>query len=146
MAKQLQGVEAEYVFFAAYMSKGSDHEDWDVNGMQCLDPPASDEHRLSAHGILGAMLSSYLAALAKTGAIKKVKRIILTTGVKQYGLHLGAIKNPMQDSDPESLVLIGPRTSTTICKTSSKPKQRRRAGIGLSHTPMMSWGLPKTTL
>jgi len=125
MAKQLQGVEAEYVFFAAYMSKGSDHEDWDVNGMQCLDPPASDEHRLSAHGILGAMLSSYLAALAKTGAIKKVKRIILTTGVKQYGLHLGAIKNPMQDSDPESLVLIGPRTSTTICKTSSKPKQRR---------------------
>lgn len=32
MAKQLQGVEAEYVFFAAYLQKDSEQENWDVNG------------------------------------------------------------------------------------------------------------------
>ena len=47
----------------------------------------------------GAMLSNFLEALSKTGAMKKVRRIILTTGAKQYGLQLGAVKNPMQESD-----------------------------------------------
>ena len=32
MAQQLKGVEAEYVFFAAYLSKQSEQENWDVNG------------------------------------------------------------------------------------------------------------------
>ncbi|MCJ1257339.1 hypothetical protein MMC24_005164 [Lignoscripta atroalba] len=79
MAKQLQGVEAEYLFFAAYLEKGSEQENWDVNG---------------------AMLRNFLDALELTGAAKKLKRVILTTGAKQYGVHLGPPKNPMEETDP----------------------------------------------
>jgi len=32
MAKLLDGVEGEYVFFAAYLQKESEQENWDVNG------------------------------------------------------------------------------------------------------------------
>jgi hypothetical protein len=32
MAKQLEGVEAEYVFFAAYLQKDTEQENWEVNG------------------------------------------------------------------------------------------------------------------
>ena len=34
MAKQLQGVEAEYVFFAAYLAKDDEQASSDVNGKQ----------------------------------------------------------------------------------------------------------------
>ncbi|KAL8652498.1 MAG: hypothetical protein Q9226_004250 [Calogaya cf. arnoldii] len=61
MAKQLQGVKADYVFFAAYLQKDSEQENWDVNEAQ---------------------------------------RVILTTGAKQYGVHLGPLKQPMEESDP----------------------------------------------
>ncbi|KAL0935446.1 nad dependent epimerase dehydratase family protein [Colletotrichum truncatum] len=79
MAKNLQGIEAEYVFFAAYLQKDTDQENWDVNG---------------------DMLQNFLSALTKTGAAKKIKRILLVTGAKQYGVHLGVPKNPMEESDP----------------------------------------------
>ncbi|KAL9103957.1 MAG: hypothetical protein Q9163_001063 [Psora crenata] len=79
MAKQLQGVEAEYVFFAAYLQKDSDAENWDING---------------------AMLENFLDALEFTGASQKLKRVVLTTGAKQYGVHLGQPKQPMEESDP----------------------------------------------
>lgn len=36
-----------------------------------------------------AMLENFLEALTITGAEKKLERIILTAGAKQYGLHLG---------------------------------------------------------
>ncbi len=32
MAKHLKGVEAEYVFFAAYLQKDTEEENWNVNG------------------------------------------------------------------------------------------------------------------
>ncbi|KAL9137155.1 MAG: hypothetical protein Q9175_001640 [Cornicularia normoerica] len=64
--------------FAAYLQKESDEESWDVNG---------------------AMLSSFLDALEITRAFKKFKRVILTTGTKQYGIHLGYPKQPMEESD-----------------------------------------------
>ncbi|KAH0566367.1 hypothetical protein GP486_000225 [Trichoglossum hirsutum] len=48
----------------------------------------------------GAMLKNFLDALAITGAEKKLKRVILTTGAKQYGVHLGPPKNPMEETDP----------------------------------------------
>ncbi|KAI9838188.1 MAG: hypothetical protein M1837_002617 [Sclerophora amabilis] len=79
MAKQLQGVEADYVFFAAYLEKDDSQELCDVNG---------------------AMLQNFLDALAITGAERKLRRVILTTGAKQYGVHLGEPKNPMEESDP----------------------------------------------
>lgn len=47
-----------------------------------------------------AMLKNFLDALEITGAIQKLKRVILTTGSKQYGVHLGPPKQPMEESDP----------------------------------------------
>lgn len=78
MAKQLEGVEAEHLFFAAYLQKDSDEESWNVNG---------------------AMSANFLNALDITGASKKLKPVILTTGAKQYGVHLGCPKQPMEESD-----------------------------------------------
>jgi hypothetical protein len=46
------------------------------------------------------MLQNFLEALTITGAKKKLKRVILTTGCKQYGVHLGPVKCPMKESDP----------------------------------------------
>lgn len=48
----------------------------------------------------GAMLRNFLDALEITGANTKLKRVILTTGAKQYGVHLGPPKQPMEESDP----------------------------------------------
>ncbi|KZM25007.1 uncharacterized protein EKO05_0009460 [Ascochyta rabiei] len=79
MAKDLKGVCGSYVFFAAYIQKDTEKENWDVNG---------------------AILSNFLQALVKTGAIHSVQRIILLTGAKQYGVHLGVPKQPMLESDP----------------------------------------------
>lgn len=44
------------------------------------------------------MLKNFLEALTLNG--NKLKRVILTTGAKQYGLHLGPVKCPMEESDP----------------------------------------------
>lgn len=79
MAKDLTNVRGEYVFFAAYLQKDTEQENWDVNG---------------------AMLANFLEALTKTGAVDSVKRIMLVTGCKQYGVHLGVPKNPMTEADP----------------------------------------------
>ncbi|KAF3004839.1 hypothetical protein E8E13_004588 [Curvularia kusanoi] len=79
MAKDLKDVSGNVVFFAGYMQKDTEQENWDVNG---------------------AMLSNFLQALVKTGAVKSLERILLVTGGKQYGVHLGAPKNPMLESDP----------------------------------------------
>lgn len=48
--------------------------------------------------IKGAMLKNFLEALKINGV--KLKRVILTTGAKQYGVHLGPVKNPMEETDP----------------------------------------------
>lgn len=61
------------------LQKDSEEENWDVNG---------------------AMLKNFLEALNITGASRKLKRVILTTGAKQYGVHLGNPKQPMEESDP----------------------------------------------
>lgn len=78
MAKQLSGVEAEYVFFCAYLAKADEGEAAKVNG---------------------TMLKNFLDALAITGADKKLKRVIHTAGLKQYGVHQGRPKNPMHETD-----------------------------------------------
>ncbi|KAK4199858.1 hypothetical protein QBC40DRAFT_281263 [Triangularia verruculosa] len=78
MAKDLQDVSGEHVFFAAYMQKDTEEENWQVNG---------------------DMLQNFLQALTITGAAKNIKRILLVTGCKQYGVHLGRAKNPMLESD-----------------------------------------------
>jgi len=80
MAKQLEGVEAECINFAAYLADSSDQEDWDV---KALIRPVPNEQKRSAHPVLGRMLSSFIAALTEIGAIWKVKRIILVTGANK---------------------------------------------------------------
>ncbi|KAK2054863.1 NAD dependent epimerase/dehydratase family protein [Colletotrichum caudatum] len=79
IAMDLAGVEAEYVFFAAYLQRDSERENSDANG---------------------DMLRNFLLALEKTGAAGKVKRILLITGAKQYGVHRGVPGNPMEDAEP----------------------------------------------
>ncbi|KAK3330707.1 hypothetical protein B0H66DRAFT_72768 [Apodospora peruviana] len=79
MAKELEDVEGEYVFFAAYLQKDSEQENWHVNG---------------------DMIENFLKALEITGAVSKIKRVVLVTGCKQYGVHLGQVKNPMLETDP----------------------------------------------
>lgn len=79
MARDLKDVSAEYIYFCAYLA----HED-----------PAE----LSRVNTL--MLSNFLQALEITGAIKRLKRFILTCGFKHYGVHLGQCKQPMMEDDP----------------------------------------------
>lgn len=83
MAKDLSDISdlksVEYVFFAAYLQKDSEEENTKVNG---------------------DMLKNFLEALEITGATSNLKRIILVTGCKQYGVHLGQPKNPMLETDP----------------------------------------------
>ncbi|OIW30715.1 NAD(P)-binding domain protein [Coniochaeta ligniaria NRRL 30616] len=79
MAKDLKDVKAEYVFFAAYLKEDSEQANWETNGK---------------------MIENFFSALELTGAVKDLKRIILVTGLKQYGVHLGEVKIPMMESDP----------------------------------------------
>lgn len=78
MAKQLNGVEGEFIFFCAYLADADEGKAAEINGN---------------------MLHNFLKALTITGAEKKLKRLLLTCGMKQYGVHLGQPKNPMDESD-----------------------------------------------
>ncbi|KAL0474995.1 hypothetical protein QR685DRAFT_511403 [Neurospora intermedia] len=83
MAKDLSAIRdlnaVEHVFFCAWLQKATEKENADVNG---------------------AMLQNFLDALEITGAVSNLKRIVLVTGCKQYGVHLGQAKVPMLESDP----------------------------------------------
>ena len=79
IAKSLQGVNTDYVFFAAYLEKPEEQQNWEVNG---------------------DMLQAFLDALVKNGIDKQLKRVVLVAGCKQYGVHLGPVKNPMVESHP----------------------------------------------
>ncbi|QKX62772.1 uncharacterized protein TRUGW13939_09937 [Talaromyces rugulosus] len=78
MAKSLKDVTAEYVYFCAYLARDDPADLSRVNGM---------------------MLSNFLQALEITGAIKTLKRFVLTCGFKHYGVHLGHCKQPLQEDD-----------------------------------------------
>ncbi|CAI6339063.1 unnamed protein product [Periconia digitata] len=79
IASDLHSVRGEYIFVTAHLQMDSEQEDCDVNG---------------------ELLFNFLSALITTGAIGDVKRIILVTGCKQHGVHLGAVKSRMLQSDP----------------------------------------------
>jgi nucleoside-diphosphate-sugar epimerase len=79
MAKELGDIKPEYIFFTAYLAQDTEEAATKVNG---------------------AMLENFLTALEMSGASRSVKRILLTTGAKQYGLHLGVPKQPMEETDP----------------------------------------------
>lgn len=93
MASNLQGVSAEHIYFCAYLA----HDDPD------------ELSRVNA-----ALLSNFLQALAIAGGTAKVKRFILTCGFKQYGVHLGAAKQPLIEDDPLLEKNVGGVTWPTI--------------------------------
>ncbi|KAF4500445.1 DUF1479 domain [Fusarium agapanthi] len=56
VAKNLQGITAEYIFFAAYLEEADEQKNWDVNGH---------------------MIQAFLDALVKSEIDKKLKRFLL---------------------------------------------------------------------
>lgn len=79
MTEQLKDIEADCLFFCTYIAKDSEDENYDANI---------------------PMLSNLLEALANTRAENKFKRVILTTGLKQYSVQFGRPQNPMEETDP----------------------------------------------
>lgn len=79
MAAEIKHIEADYVFFAAYLDAGNADENDRVNG---------------------EMFENFLKALKANGMTDRIKRIILVCGLKQYGVHLGTPKQPMEETDP----------------------------------------------
>ncbi|KAF7588181.1 hypothetical protein BBP40_006088 [Aspergillus hancockii] len=79
MSKILTEISAEYVYFCANLAR---------------EDPA-DLSRMN-----GMMLSNFLQALEITGAIKRLKRFVLTWDFKHYGVHLGHCKQPLVEDDP----------------------------------------------
>lgn len=51
------------------------------------------------------MLNNFLEALVISGVASKLKRLVLVTGAKQYGVHLGQVKGPLEESDSWSVNL-----------------------------------------
>lgn len=78
MAEALKGVEADYIYFCAYTARSNASETYNLNR---------------------DMLVNFLTALEKTGAAGRVKRFVLTCGLKQYGVHLGEPKQPSIETD-----------------------------------------------
>jgi hypothetical protein len=119
MASQLKDVEGEYIFFAAYLQGSSEQENWALNG---------------------AMLKNFLSALQMAGALTKVKRVVLVTGAKQYGLHLGRPKNPMIESDPR---IEGKDRATQLllypARHTSRILPNRRMGLGRNISQRCNW-------
>ncbi|KAF2263533.1 hypothetical protein CC78DRAFT_544919 [Lojkania enalia] len=76
MTNSLKIVQGEYIFFAAHLD--TEKKNYDVNRQ---------------------ILSNFLEALIKTGAVTEVKHIILVIRAKQHGVHLGASKDPMIELD-----------------------------------------------
>ena len=79
MTEQLTDVEASYLFFCAYNTKGSEQENVDANV---------------------PMLSNLPEVLGKTGAEKRFNRVILTAGLKQLRVQWRRPENLMEGSDP----------------------------------------------
>jgi nucleoside-diphosphate-sugar epimerase len=73
------GERIDYVFFAAYKQEDSEDAMWETNGR---------------------MLRSFLEALDLSGIeARGLKRVLLVTGAKYYGVQLGPIKNPAEEDD-----------------------------------------------
>jgi nucleoside-diphosphate-sugar epimerase len=69
----------DYVFFATYKQEETEQANWDTNGR---------------------MLRSFLDAIESSGiAGRGLRRVVLTTGAKFYGVHLGPVKNPLEEDD-----------------------------------------------
>ena len=84
------------------------------------------------------MLRNFLEALEITGAAKKLKRVILTTGAKQYSVHLGPVKTPMEETDPWIDGPDGPPNFYYNQQNILKEKPNPQPRTGSSPTPTTS--------
>ncbi|KAB8244216.1 hypothetical protein BDV35DRAFT_395154 [Aspergillus flavus] len=96
MAKTLAGISAEYIYFCAYLARDDPAESSCINGV---------------------MLSNFIQALETTGAIKNLKRFVLTCGFKHYGVHLGNCKQPLLEDDP---ILDGNKGGRILAEAASR--------------------------
>ena len=81
------GVVADYIFYYAYMSPTS--------GKSAMDPKTADE--LVESNV--PPFKSFLGSLPIAGI--KPNRILLQTGGKSYGVHIGRVRTPLVESDPQ---------------------------------------------
>lgn len=114
---------------------------------------------------IGDMLAAFCKALEMTGTASKLKRFVLVTGAKHYGVHLGRVKIPMEETDPryvlialsnselcnaytflECLSRLSPLTSTTANRTSCMISVRRTMSNGTSPSLVKSLGSREETL
>ncbi|KAH7385609.1 hypothetical protein BKA66DRAFT_583232 [Pyrenochaeta sp. MPI-SDFR-AT-0127] len=89
IATQLKesGVVANYVFYFAYLSPKTDKS--------TMDPSTTDD--LVEANV--PPFKNFLNALPVAGI--KPKRILLQTGGKNYGMHIGRVRTPLVESDPQ---------------------------------------------
>jgi hypothetical protein len=78
-----------------------------------------------------------------TGAEKKLKRFILTCGFKQYGVHIGAAKQPLLESDP--LLENGAAGASWPPIFYYEQQRILAAGNGLPPLWRTFWGTPEGT-
>ncbi|KAF2013005.1 NAD dependent epimerase/dehydratase family protein [Aaosphaeria arxii CBS 175.79] len=79
MAKELQHIDPEYIFFSAYLANEDPDEATRING---------------------EMLENFLESFVINRKERRLKRIVLVCGLKHYGVHLGNPKQPMEEDDP----------------------------------------------
>ncbi|KAI8936343.1 hypothetical protein NX059_006757 [Plenodomus lindquistii] len=89
IAKTLKeaGVQADYVFYYAYLSPKTDKS--------AMDPSTADD--LVESNV--PPFRNFLGALPVAGI--KPKRILLQTGGKNYGCHVGRVRTSLVESDPQ---------------------------------------------
>ncbi|KAM3419965.1 hypothetical protein BST61_g3281 [Cercospora zeina] len=78
-------VKPDYIFFYSYMT---------VKTENAMDPKTSQK----LHDLNVPLFDNFLQSLPK--AAIQPKRILLQTGGKHYGVHLGRVRNPVSESDP----------------------------------------------
>ena len=81
------GVTADYIFYFAYLSPKS--------GKSAMDPSSADD--LVQANV--PPFRNFLQALPLANI--KPKRILLQTGGKNYGCHIGRVRTPLVESDPQ---------------------------------------------
>ncbi|KAH3949948.1 hypothetical protein HBI56_022400 [Parastagonospora nodorum] len=81
------GVEADYIFYYAYLPPKTEKS--------AMDPSTAED--LLESNI--PPFKNFLASLPLAGL--KPKRILLQTGGKNYGMHIGRARTPAVESDPE---------------------------------------------
>ncbi|KAJ2990136.1 hypothetical protein NUW58_g3104 [Xylaria curta] len=96
MAKDMANLQVDYVFFAAYLQMNSEEENTRVNGTSefLIKEPSK------ANSKEGDMLDAFCKALEINGHAAGIKRFVLVTGAKNYGVYFGEVKIPMEEDDP----------------------------------------------